>query len=266
MTWAIAVVIALLRAARGAARRRVGVPDGEPAGPAARPLRPVLAGARRRAGPARGGGARGRRRRLRRRRAGRQAAGGAGRRRRAGAARGAGGRRERAVGGAVARSIPHRCRAALVAELADAEARVLLARRFHNDAVRDTLALRERRPVRLAAAGRDRGDADVLRDRRAGEVSTRDGRRRHRGARRRGWCCSTSDGAVLLFCGSDPASADSAGAPVVVHRRRRGAGRGVAGAGRGARTGRGDRSGGARRRTWSVRCGGATRSSTSTAR
>ena len=38
---------------------------------------------------------------------------------------------------------------ALVAELADAEARVLLARRFHNDAVRDTLALRERPPVRI---------------------------------------------------------------------------------------------------------------------
>ncbi|MFC9896490.1 NUDIX domain-containing protein [Nocardia sp. NPDC127579] len=37
----------------------------------------------------------------------------------------------------------------LVAELADAEARVLIARRFHNDAVRDTLALRTRRPVRL---------------------------------------------------------------------------------------------------------------------
>src|SRR6185312_125013 len=37
---------------------------------------------------------------------------------------------------------------ALIAELADAEARVLLARRFHNDAVRDTLALRERLPVR----------------------------------------------------------------------------------------------------------------------
>ncbi|NLG56045.1 MAG: NUDIX domain-containing protein [Rhodococcus sp.] len=35
----------------------------------------------------------------------------------------------------------------LVAELADAEARVLIARRFHNDAVRDTLALRMRRPV-----------------------------------------------------------------------------------------------------------------------
>ncbi|WP_228538189.1 NUDIX domain-containing protein [Nocardia sp. XZ_19_385] len=37
----------------------------------------------------------------------------------------------------------------LVAELADAEARVLIARRFHNDAVRDTLALRTRRSVRL---------------------------------------------------------------------------------------------------------------------
>lgn len=39
------------------------------------------------------------------------------------------------------------------AELADAEARVLLARRFHNDAVRDTLALRARRPVRLLRLG-----------------------------------------------------------------------------------------------------------------
>ena len=39
------------------------------------------------------------------------------------------------------------------AELADAEARVLLARRFHNDAVRDTLALRGRRPVRLLRLG-----------------------------------------------------------------------------------------------------------------
>src|SRR5690606_13053716 len=41
----------------------------------------------------------------------------------------------------------------LVAELADAEARVLIARRFHNDAVRDTLALRTRRPVRLLRLG-----------------------------------------------------------------------------------------------------------------
>lgn len=42
---------------------------------------------------------------------------------------------------------------ALVAELADAEARVLLARRFHNDAVRDTLALRERPAVRTLRLG-----------------------------------------------------------------------------------------------------------------
>ena len=42
---------------------------------------------------------------------------------------------------------------ALVAELADAEARVLLARRFHNDAVRDTLALRERRAVQWLKLG-----------------------------------------------------------------------------------------------------------------
>lgn len=37
---------------------------------------------------------------------------------------------------------------ALAAELADAEERVVLARRVHNDAVRDTLRLRRRRKVR----------------------------------------------------------------------------------------------------------------------
>lgn len=43
---------------------------------------------------------------------------------------------------------------ALAAELADAEQRVVLARRVHNDAVRDTLALRRRRTVRwLRLAG-----------------------------------------------------------------------------------------------------------------
>lgn len=43
---------------------------------------------------------------------------------------------------------------ALAAELSDAEQRVVLARRVHNDAVRDTLALRRRRPVRwLRLAG-----------------------------------------------------------------------------------------------------------------
>jgi hypothetical protein len=45
----------------------------------------------------------------------------------------------------------------LLAELTEAESRVLLARRFHNDAVRDTLALRERRSVRwLRLGGRAR--------------------------------------------------------------------------------------------------------------
>lgn len=43
--------------------------------------------------------------------------------------------------------------AALIKELDEAETRVLLARRFHNDAVRDTLALRERRPVRWLRLG-----------------------------------------------------------------------------------------------------------------
>lgn len=49
-----------------------------------------------------------------------------------------------------------RCRldAALAAELDDAEARVLIARRVYNDAVRDTRALRSRRAVRwLRLAG-----------------------------------------------------------------------------------------------------------------
>ncbi|WP_018685915.1 NUDIX hydrolase [Actinokineospora enzanensis] len=43
---------------------------------------------------------------------------------------------------------------ALVTELVDAEQRVVIARRVHSDAVRDTLALRRRRPVRwLKLAG-----------------------------------------------------------------------------------------------------------------
>lgn len=54
---------------------------------------------------------------------------------------------------ALARVDPGAVPVGLVAELADAEARVLLARRFHNDAVRDTLALRERRWVRWLRLG-----------------------------------------------------------------------------------------------------------------
>ena len=41
----------------------------------------------------------------------------------------------------------------LAGELADAQTRVLLARRFHNDAVRDTVALRNRRLVRWLRLG-----------------------------------------------------------------------------------------------------------------
>lgn len=42
---------------------------------------------------------------------------------------------------------------AMVAELADAQTRVMMARRFYNDAVRDTLALARRRPVRWLRLG-----------------------------------------------------------------------------------------------------------------
>lgn len=92
---------------------------------------------------------------------------------------------------------------ALVAELADAEARVLLARRFHNDAVRDTLALRERPAVRMLRLGgtaalpsyfeiAERAEAVPTVDRRiSARVVLLDG-----------------DGAVLLLCGSDPAASD----------------------------------------------------------
>ena len=60
---------------------------------------------------------------------------------------------ENDLSAALARVDPEAVPVALVAELADAEARVLLARRFHNDAVRDTLALRERPVVRLLRLG-----------------------------------------------------------------------------------------------------------------
>ena len=93
---------------------------------------------------------------------------------------------------------------ALVAEQADAEARVTLARRFHNDAVRDTLALRERPAVRLLRLGgtaalptyfeiAEQADRDV------GVVSRRTSAR---------VVLLDEAGAVLLFCGSDPANED----------------------------------------------------------
>jgi 8-oxo-dGTP pyrophosphatase MutT (NUDIX family) len=94
---------------------------------------------------------------------------------------------------------------ALVAELADAEARVLLARRFHNDAVRDTLALRERPLVRLLRLGGTAAlpsyfeIAERASSRDEGLVSRRVSAR---------VVLLDEDGAVLLFCGSDPAVTD----------------------------------------------------------
>jgi 8-oxo-dGTP pyrophosphatase MutT (NUDIX family) len=90
----------------------------------------------------------------------------------------------------------------LVAEMADAEARVLLARRFHNDAVRDTVALRERPMVRWLHLG---GTAPMptyfeiaerASRRSVGQVSRRTSAR---------LVLLDDDGCVLLFCGSDPA-------------------------------------------------------------
>jgi len=98
----------------------------------------------------------------------------------------------------------------LIAELADAEARLLLARRFHNDAVRDTLALAERPMVRTFRLGGTaalpsyfeiverphalaQGDHGVLNHRTSARVVLLD-----------------DTGAVLLLCGSDPAITDGA--------------------------------------------------------
>ena len=92
---------------------------------------------------------------------------------------------------------------ALVAEMADAEARVLLGRRFHNDAVRDTLALRERSLVRWLRLGGTAAVPTYF------EIVERGAQRSSQQVFKR-----TSArivlldelGFVLLFCGSDPAT------------------------------------------------------------
>ncbi len=94
---------------------------------------------------------------------------------------------------------------ALVAELADAEARVLLARRFHNDAVRDTLALRQRPAVRVLRLGGRAAlpvyfeIAERATEQDQGENTTRTSAR---------VVLLDETGAVLLFCGSDPTITD----------------------------------------------------------
>ncbi|HWF70075.1 MAG TPA: NUDIX domain-containing protein [Mycobacterium sp.] len=94
--------------------------------------------------------------------------------------------------------------AGLIAELADAEARVLLARRFHNDAVRDTLALRERRLVRLLRLG---GTASLPSYFEIAEWSEALRHGDQRAAARRTSArvvLLDETGAALLLCGSDP--------------------------------------------------------------
>ncbi|ETW21305.1 NUDIX hydrolase [Mycobacterium gastri] len=98
---------------------------------------------------------------------------------------------------------------ALVAELADAEARVVLARRFHNDAVRDTLVLRERRMVRAFRLG---GRAALptyfeIAERPHTQVHSDHGDLNRRTSARVVLLDET--GAVLLLRGSDPAAAAS---------------------------------------------------------
>lgn len=109
---------------------------------------------------------------------------------------------ENELSAALAQVDPASVPVGLVAELADAEARVLLARRFHNDAVRDTLALRERRFVRWLHLG---GTAPMptyfeIVERASRNDFTAVGRRTSARV-----VLLDEAGRVLLFCGSDPA-------------------------------------------------------------
>ena len=99
--------------------------------------------------------------------------------------------------------------AGLIAELADAEARVVLARRFHNDAVRDTLALRERRLVRwfrLAGTAALPTYFEIAEQAQALRHADHPAAGRRTSAR---VVLLDETGAVLLLCGSDPAAIDA---------------------------------------------------------
>jgi 8-oxo-dGTP pyrophosphatase MutT (NUDIX family) len=110
---------------------------------------------------------------------------------------------ENELSAALAQVDPASLPVALVAEAADAEARVLLARRFHNDAVRDTLALRERTLVRWFHLGGTAAMptyfeiAELAAQETVGQLSRRTSAR---------VVLLDEDGHVLLFCGSDPAT------------------------------------------------------------
>ncbi|GAS98500.1 NUDIX hydrolase [Mycolicibacterium canariasense] len=111
---------------------------------------------------------------------------------------------ENELSAALGSVIPSALPVALVAELADAEARVLLARRFHNDAVRDTLALRERPMVRLLHLGGTAALPSYFEiAERAGPAARDTGSVSRRVSAR--VVLLDEDGCVLLFRGSDPA-------------------------------------------------------------
>ncbi|MBX7434094.1 NUDIX domain-containing protein [Mycobacterium sp. Y57] len=112
---------------------------------------------------------------------------------------------ENELSAALARVDPVALPLALVAELADAEARVLLARRFHNDAVRDTLALRERPLVRALRLGGTAALPRYFEIAEGGDASTREAAPPSRRTSARVVLLDES-GAVLLLRGSDPAS------------------------------------------------------------
>jgi 8-oxo-dGTP pyrophosphatase MutT (NUDIX family) len=107
---------------------------------------------------------------------------------------------ENSLSAALAMVDPAVLPAGLIAELADAETRVLLARRFHNDAVRDTLALRERRLVRLLRLG---GTAALPSYFEIAERSQAPAQSKRTSAR---VVLLDESGSVLLLCGSDPAA------------------------------------------------------------
>jgi len=116
---------------------------------------------------------------------------------------------ENELSAALAMVDPAALPAGLIAELADAEARLLLARRFHNDAVRDTLTLAERRLVRALRLG---GTAALpsyfeIAERPHAQAHGEHGEPTHRTSAR--VVLLDDGGAVLLLCGSDPAKVDA---------------------------------------------------------
>lgn len=94
--------------------------------------------------------------------------------------------------------------AALAEELADAEQRVMLARRVHNDAVRDTKALRRKRLVRWLRLAGTAAQPDYF-EIAEPEPAPHRAMRRRRSAR---IVLADPAGRVLLFHGIDPARPD----------------------------------------------------------